>query len=61
MSGQFLFVAMYTCNSAQYLQEQLDGIAVQTCLPSEVVVCNDGSKILVKGWTSSQGDNNNGK
>ena len=61
MSGQFLSVAMCTCNGVQYLQEQLDSIAVQTYLLGEVVVCNDGSKILVKGWTSSQGDNNNGK
>ena len=36
-------IAMCTFNGADYLQEQLDSIANQTCLPDEIVVCDDGS------------------
>ena len=36
-------VAMCTCNGAQYLREQLDSIAGQTRLPSELIVCDDAS------------------
>lgn len=36
-------IAMATYNGAKYLQEQLDSFAVQTLLPDELVVCDDGS------------------
>ncbi len=41
--GNFLSVAMCTYNGEQYLQEQIDSILLQTRLPDEVVVCDDGS------------------
>ena len=36
-------VAMCTYNGERYLREQLDSIADQTMLPSELVICDDGS------------------
>lgn len=36
-------IAMCTYNGAQYLQQQLDSFASQTCPPFELVVCDDGS------------------
>jgi len=36
-------VAMCTYNGARYLSEQLESLAVQTRLPDEVVICDDGS------------------
>lgn len=36
-------VAMCTFNGEKYLREQLESIAAQTVLPSELVVCDDGS------------------
>ena len=37
-------VAMATFNGAAYLQEQLDSLAAQRCLPAELVVGDDGSE-----------------
>lgn len=36
-------LALTTFNGARFLREQLDSIYAQTLLPSEVVVCDDGS------------------
>ena len=36
-------VALASYNGAKYLREQLDSIARQTYLPSELVICDDGS------------------
>lgn len=36
-------VAMCTYNGARYLGQQLQSILGQTCLPDEVIVCDDGS------------------
>lgn len=36
-------VAMCTFNGARYLEEQLESIALQTRLPSELIVCDDQS------------------
>jgi glycosyltransferase involved in cell wall biosynthesis len=36
-------IAMATYNGARYRQAQLDSFAKQTCLPDELVVCDDGS------------------
>ena len=36
-------MAMCTYNGARFLSEQLESIAVQTRLPDELVVCDDGS------------------
>ncbi len=36
-------MTIYTYNGKQYLQEQIDSILLQTRLPDEVVVCDDGS------------------
>jgi len=38
-----LTIAMCTYNGAQYIQEQLESIALQTRLPDELVVCDDRS------------------
>jgi glycosyltransferase involved in cell wall biosynthesis len=35
---------MATFNGARFLREQLDSLARQTLLPSELVVCDDGSR-----------------
>src|SRR5919199_6162917 len=43
MDRQRVSVAMCTYNGERYLQEQLDSIAAQTCLPDELVVCDDRS------------------
>jgi glycosyltransferase involved in cell wall biosynthesis len=43
MNKQRLSVAMCTYNGARFLGEQLESIAVQTRLPDELVVCDDGS------------------
>lgn len=43
MDRQRVSVAMCTYNGERYLQEQLDSIAAQTCLPDELVVCDDCS------------------
>lgn len=37
-------IAMATYNGAKYLQEQLDSFAIQTRLPDELIVCDDGSE-----------------
>lgn len=42
-SGSRISVAMCTFNGGRYLQEQLESIASQTCQPSELIVCDDGS------------------
>ena len=36
-------VALITYNGEKYLRRQLDSLAAQTCLPDELVVCDDGS------------------
>lgn len=36
-------VALCTYNGARFLRQQLDSIAHQTCLPTELVVCDDRS------------------
>ena len=36
-------VVLCTYNGEKYLQEQLDSISKQTCLPDELIVCDDGS------------------
>jgi glycosyltransferase involved in cell wall biosynthesis len=36
-------IAMCTYNGEQYLQEQLDSIAVQTQLPDQLIICDDRS------------------
>lgn len=36
-------IAMATLNGARYLDAQLESIAAQSCLPDELVVCDDGS------------------
>ena len=38
-----LSIAMATYNGAKFLRAQLDSFAAQTCLPDELVVCDDGS------------------
>jgi glycosyltransferase involved in cell wall biosynthesis len=43
MNKQRLSVAMCTYNGARFLREQLESIALQTRLPDELVVCDDGS------------------
>jgi glycosyltransferase involved in cell wall biosynthesis len=43
MNKQRLSVAMCTYNGARFLSEQLESIAMQTRLPDELVVCDDGS------------------
>jgi glycosyltransferase involved in cell wall biosynthesis len=43
MSETAISVAMATYNGERFLQEQLDSLARQTVLPSELVVCDDGS------------------
>ena len=43
VSKSTISIAMCTFNGADYLQEQLVSIAKQTCLPDELVVCDDGS------------------
>jgi glycosyltransferase involved in cell wall biosynthesis len=36
-------VAMATFNGARFIREQLDSLAAQTCLPSELIISDDGS------------------
>lgn len=36
-------VALCVCNGGRHLRVQLDSLAVQTCLPGELVVCDDAS------------------
>lgn len=36
-------IAMATYNGGKHLRQQLESLAVQTCLPDELVVCDDGS------------------
>lgn len=36
-------IAMATYNGARYLEDQLDSFALQTQIPNELVVCDDGS------------------
>lgn len=43
MSNSAISVAMATYNGERFLQEQLDSLARQTLLPSELIVCDDGS------------------
>lgn len=42
-SSEQLSVAMCTFNGEKFLGEQLESIAAQTLVPSELVVCDDGS------------------
>lgn len=35
---------MASYNGAKYLKEQLDSFVAQTCLPDELIVCDDGSR-----------------
>jgi hypothetical protein len=41
--GLRISVAMCTFNGGRYLKEQLESIAKQSCLPCELVVCDDSS------------------
>ncbi|MHB8413564.1 MAG: glycosyltransferase family 2 protein [Candidatus Acidiferrales bacterium] len=43
MRQRRLSVAMCTCNGARFLREQLESLAAQTLLPTELVVCDDCS------------------
>jgi glycosyltransferase involved in cell wall biosynthesis len=43
MSKTTISVAMATYNGEQFLQQQLESLARQTLLPSELVVCDDAS------------------
>ena len=43
VSAPRISVAMCTFNGARYLEEQLESIASQSQLPTELVVCDDGS------------------
>lgn len=36
-------IALCTYNGEKFLQEQLDSLAQQSCLPDDLVVCDDGS------------------
>lgn len=36
-------IALCTCNGERFLAEQLDSLAKQTCLPTELIVCDDAS------------------
>lgn len=44
MVRQRLSVALCTFNGAQHLTKQLESIGLQTRLPDEVVICDDGSQ-----------------
>lgn len=39
-------IAMCTYNGAEFLQQQLDSLANQTCQPNEIIICDDDSKDL---------------
>lgn len=43
MANNYLSVAMCTYNGGRYLSEQLESIALQSSLPGELVICDDGS------------------
>lgn len=43
MTNPTISVAMTTYNGATHLRQQLDSLAMQSRLPSELVVCDDGS------------------
>jgi glycosyltransferase involved in cell wall biosynthesis len=43
MANTYLSVAMCTYNGGRYLSEQLESIALQSSLPGELVICDDGS------------------
>ncbi len=43
MERPSLSIAMCTYNGCRFLEEQLDSIAVQSRLPDELLVCDDGS------------------
>lgn len=43
MSSPGVSIALCTYNGERFLREQLASLLVQTCLPAEVVVCDDGS------------------
>lgn len=43
MNRPRLSVAMCTYNGSRFVSEQLQSIATQSCLPYELVVCDDGS------------------
>lgn len=43
MNSARISVALCTYNGSRFLKEQVDSMAAQTRLPSEVVVCDDGS------------------
>ena len=45
-SGHEISIALCTYNGQQFLQEQLESIAAQTLLPTELVACDDGSNDL---------------
>lgn len=44
MKSNRISIALCTFNGERYLKEQLDSILMQTALPSEIVVCDDGSQ-----------------
>lgn len=43
MNGTRISVAMCTYNGSRFIWEQLQSIANQSCLPNELIVCDDGS------------------
>ncbi len=43
MDKPTISVAMCTYNGERYLVEQLNSLLTQTCLPNELVICDDGS------------------
>lgn len=43
MDKPTISVAMCTYNGERYLVEQLNSLLTQTCLPNELIICDDGS------------------
>ena len=50
-------VVMATYNGAQFLQEQIESILLQTIQPSEIIICDDGSvdgtKAILKSYATN--------
>ncbi|MCR5164825.1 MAG: glycosyltransferase family 2 protein [Thermoguttaceae bacterium] len=50
-------IALCTYNGARFLREQLESYSRQTCLPDEVIVCDDGSTdatlSILESWVKS--------